>query len=296
MRNDRKERLLRELERRLGSLECLARVTRREVVEHSRAHLTAGKIAAYLADRVVFLEQWIAPLDHPGFLGVCHELGPIRTRDELHRRLGLRSTDASGWLVAAVRFHQDKPRSLFCVVNGWALQFRESTGNEEAVSLWAVASVAGALSWMGRSASAVALLEGRLELTGADYAEPAELTKHLREMTAGLAPKTAASLVGIVAGELQSVDQSNDAIALLEGRLGLTGANCTARLLDAHGVERAQASVHEHALKFALADVDHSGTLARWTFACDYRWEKLVDARFAVGLQPPGSGLARCAE
>jgi hypothetical protein len=102
MRNESKERLLRKLEQRLGRLRCLAWTTRHQVLTHARAHLTASKIAAYIDDRVVFLERWIAPVDHPAFLEVCRELGPIRTSEEL-RRLGLRSSDAFDWLQAGLR-------------------------------------------------------------------------------------------------------------------------------------------------------------------------------------------------
>jgi len=80
----------------------------------------------------------------------------------------------------------------------------------------------------------------------------------------------------------------------LTGALILTRADCTARLIDAQGVERARATVHEHALTFQTADVDRSEVLTGWTVACEYRKEKFIDARFAAVLQPPGTGLARC--
>jgi hypothetical protein len=82
----------------------------------------------------------------------------------------------------------------------------------------------------------------------------------------------------------------------LSGALILTGADCTARLLDAQGVERAGATVHEHTLTFQLTDVDRSEVLTGWTVACDYHKEKFVDARFATVLQPPATGLAGCLE
>jgi hypothetical protein len=222
MRNDRKERLLRELERRLERLDCLAWATRHQVLGHARAHLTAGQVAAYLEDRVGFLERWVAPVDHPAFLEVCRDLRPTRTRDELERRLGVRSPDALGWLAAGVRFWLDKPRLLFCASNGWALHLVVASAEVEAVSVFWVGNPLLIMGWSG---AAVSLLEGYLGLTDAHYDEPARLDNHLRETTAGLAPNTAALLAQTLAGALQRVGRSGAAVSLLEGRLGLSGAD-----------------------------------------------------------------------
>jgi hypothetical protein len=78
----------------------------------------------------------------------------------------------------------------------------------------------------------------------------------------------------------------------LSGALILTGADCTAQLLDAQGVERAKASVDEQlALRFPLEDVERPEALKGWMVACDYQKKRLVDARFTIVLQPPGPGL-----
>jgi hypothetical protein len=221
MKSDRKERLIKQLEHRLDRLLCLTRATRHRVLEHARGRLTASKIAAYIQERVAFLERWIAPVDHPAFLEVCRELGPIRTRNELQRRLGVRSSTAPGWLDVAVKFHRDKPRWMFFASNAWVLQFQEATANERAVGLL---KVADALDVMGRSDAAASLLEGHLGVTAADYDDPTGLANHLREAKAGLMPDNAAGLVGTLANALVSVGRLDAAVSLLEGYLGLTGA------------------------------------------------------------------------
>ena len=221
-RNDRKDRLLRELDQRLDCLICLAWATRHQVLEHARARLTATKIEAYIEDRVVFLQRWIASEDHPVFLGVCRELGRIRTRDELQRRLGVYSPDASSWLDAAERSSMDKPRRLFCAANAWALSLVGASPEEEAASVYFLSS---ALLWIGRSEAAVWLLEGHLGLTGADYADPAALGKHLRTKTDGLTPGNAALLMDTLADALWRTGRWAEARSVLERRLGLTGAD-----------------------------------------------------------------------
>ena len=88
-------------------------------------------------------------------------------------------------------------------------------------------------------------------------------------------------------------DHGSVLTVLLGGFLILTGTDCTARLLDAQEVERAQASVDEQlALRFPLEDVERPEALKGWMVACDYRRKKLVDARFKIVLQPPSGGLA----
>jgi len=222
MRKDRKERWLRELERRLGRLDCLAWTTRQQVLEHARAHLTAGKIAAYIKDRLGFLERWVSPVNHPAFLEVCRELGQMRTKDELERRLGLRSPDVSGWLAAGLQFQQDEPRGLLCVANGWALDLGLVSAEEEAVSMFLIGKALSGMGWWG---AVVLLLEGRLGLTDAHYDDPVGLGKHLRETTAGLAPDNAAILAQTLADALKFVGRSGAAVVLLEARLGLTDAH-----------------------------------------------------------------------
>ena len=88
-----------------------------------------------------------------------------------------------------------------------------------------VFTLADVLESVGRSDAAVALLEGRLGLTDADYDDPAGLDTHLRETTDGLAPDNVASLVQALADALGFVGRSDAAVALLEGRLGLTDAD-----------------------------------------------------------------------
>ena len=224
MRKDRKERVLRDLERRLGRLDCLAWTTRQQVPGARPCPPDGGQDRSVPRGPRGFLGAvGVAPVNHPAFLQVCRDLGLVRTRDELERRLGLDLPDASGWLAAGLQFHQDKPRSLFCAANGWALNLGVASAKEEAVSMFLVGK---ALSGMGWSGAAVSLLEGRLGLTDADYDDPAGLGKHLRETTDGLAPDTVANLVQTLAAvRLQFVGRSGAAMALLKGRLGLTDAD-----------------------------------------------------------------------
>jgi len=85
-------------------------------------------------------------------------------------------------------------------------------------------------------------------------------------------------------------DHGSALIVWFSGALILTKADCTARLQDTKGVERAQALAQQGTLTFSLADVDRPETLTGWTVVCDYRKERFIDARFAVVLHPPAPG------
>ena len=85
-------------------------------------------------------------------------------------------------------------------------------------------------------------------------------------------------------------DHGSALIVWFSGALILTKADCTARLQDTQGVERAQALAQQGTLTFSLADVDRPETLTGWTVVCDYRKERFIDARFAVVLHPPAPG------
>src|SRR5690242_18668173 len=107
----------RELTQRLGRLACLALPTRQTILEAARDRSAHDGIA----ERLAFVEQRIAAIDHAAFQQLCKQMSALKTLPELLTALKVKQdADELIWMKSAVQLQLDSVRCLYCLANHFA--------------------------------------------------------------------------------------------------------------------------------------------------------------------------------